>query len=269
MLVSFEQQNYDTSEPPPNGLTVIWDLETGKRWTLSDNADSFSFAPDEKTVVVNVHAFKSKLSTIKVLEVGSGKELAKQAFPEEDRMLSLGPVSPDGAVVAISVGGKKGAPFEVWFLDARTLAVRGRLVGKGSPEEYWGGTGLFNKDGTRYIGLDVSGNILTWDVPGQKLLSTRPSGLGGVARWPILSPDGKTLAVGWTPKADAELASLEDPDPQDLPQPRVSLIDLTSQSPPRVLIAPHGYAIGIAFSPNSKMLAFGSAGAVHLFDLTK
>jgi hypothetical protein len=36
-----------------------------------------------------------------------------------------------------------------------------------------------------------------------------------------------------------------------------------------VLIAPHGYVGGLAFSPDGKKLAFGGAGAVHLFDLTK
>jgi hypothetical protein len=84
-----------------------------------------------------------------------------------------------------------------------------------------------------------------------------------------LSPDGKTLAVGWMPQADADLESAREPDPQDLPQPRVSLIDLAGNAAPQVLVAPHGYVGGLAFSPNGKLLAFGGAGAVHLFELRK
>jgi Tol biopolymer transport system component len=84
-----------------------------------------------------------------------------------------------------------------------------------------------------------------------------------------VSPDGRTLALAWQPKLDADVEEAREPDPRDLPQPRVSLLDLSGQSPPRVLVAPHGYTGGLAFSPDGKTLAFGGAGAVHLFNLTK
>ncbi len=47
------------------------------------------------------------------------------------------------------------------------------------------------------------------------------------------------------------------------------MFDLAGEAAPRVLIAPHGYLGALAFSPDGKTLAFGGAGAVHLFDLTK
>ena len=75
--------------------------------------------------------------------------------------------------------------------------------------------------------------------------------------------------MGWAPKADADLDDASEPDPLDLPQPRVSLIDLAGNTPVQVLVAPHGYTGGLAFSPNGKTLAFGGAGAVHLFDLKR
>ena len=77
------------------------------------------------------------------------------------------------------------------------------------------------------------------------------------------------LAAAWMPAIDSELYDAMDPDPQDLPQPRVTLFDLTGKSPPRVLIAPHSYLGGLAFSPDGKTLALGGLGAVRLFDLTK
>jgi hypothetical protein len=44
---------------------------------------------------------------------------------------------------------------------------------------------------------------------------------------------------------------------------------LAGNNPPRLLVAPHGFVGDLVFSPDGKTLAFGSSGAVHLFDLTK
>jgi Tol biopolymer transport system component len=84
-----------------------------------------------------------------------------------------------------------------------------------------------------------------------------------------ISPDGKTLAVAWRPKADKESDPGEDTGPENLPQPRVSLVDLAGESPAKILVAPHGFIGPLAFSPDGKRLAFGGSGAVHLFDLKK
>jgi WD40 repeat protein len=268
-LVCVERPGYDTSDPRTKDVTVVWDLAAGKKWKLCDGYAYPSFAPDGKTAVVSEEDHAAKTSSVRVLDLTSGKELAKQRCPEKGRSFSVGAVAPDGSVVAVSLGGKKAAPVEVWFLDAKSLAERGKLVGKGDPERYGWGSGRFTPDGKCYVLLDGVGNALVWDVAGQKLERTVPLG-GGRAAWQLaVSPEGRTLAVGWAPKAEADLEDVREPDPLDLPQPRVSLVDLTGQSPPRVLIAPHGYTGGLAFAPDGKTLAFGGAGAVHLFDLTR
>jgi WD40 repeat protein len=129
--------------------------------------------------------------------------------------------------------------------------------------------GCFTSDSKRYVSLDGAGNILLWDVAGQRL--ERTLSVVGSEWWAriAISPDGKTFALGWMPKGDPELENEAWPDPAELPQPRVTLLDLSGHMPRRELIAPQGYVGGLAFSPNGKTLAFGGAGAVHLFDLTK
>ncbi len=269
LLVCVERSGYDTSERRSKDVTVVWDLAAGTRRKLADGYSFPAFAPDGKTAVVSHTDHDAKTSAVKVLDLASGKELAQRACPEKERQFSVGSVSPDGSVVAVSLGGKKAAPVEVWFLDARTLEPRGKLVGKGDPERYGWGTGKFSPDGKRYVAIDGAGNALVWDVAGGKLERTLPLGGSRPGWWVAISPDGQTLAVAWAPKPDADVADAREPDPQYLPQPRVSLVDLTGRSPARVLVAPHGYTGGLAFSPDGKTLAFGGAGAVHLFDLRK
>ncbi len=270
LLVGIERSGYETSESRPEDVTVVWDLAARRRWKLCDGYANPSFAPDNKTVVVNVNDYRAKTSAVKLLDLATGKELAKVRCPETERYFSVGPVSPDGGVVMVRLGGKQGAPLEVWFRDARTLEDRGRLIGKSDPEQYGWGNGVFTPDGKRFLVLDRAGPALVWDVDRRKVERTLPI-VGNQWTWrPVLSPDGKTLAVGWAPKADKEvMETSRDPDSQDLPQPRVTLIDLAGNASPRTLVAPHGYLGGLAFSPDGRTLALGGAGAVHLFDLVK
>jgi WD40 repeat protein len=268
-LVAIEADGYDTSHEAPEPRAVVWDLVTGSKRILGEGFYQPSFSPDGKTVAVvreEYVAGKHTNSRVCVLDFTTGKERASLNWPEKERWFSIGPISPDGKVVAVYVGGKMGAPLEIWFRDAKTLADRGRLTGKGDPERAgWGGPGQFTSDSRCFVSTDLEGNVLVWDVRGQKLERSIPLGGGTSCGRFALNPDGNTVAVAWMPKSDTRPG--DEPDPQDLPQPRISLIDLAGNAPPRILIAPHGYAGTVAFSPDGKTLAFGSSGAVHLFDL--
>jgi WD40 repeat protein len=272
-LVAVERPSYVAGDGGPKDATVVWDLATGKKSPLCDGFAYPLFAADGKAVVVGLDDYDAKTSTrtslVKALDFPSGKQRAELHCPDKVRFFSIGAISPNGEVVAVYLGGKKGAPIEVWFRDASTLADRGKLIAKGDPERYGWASGVFTPDGGRFITLDGAGDALVWDVAGQKLQRTLPTGAGRPGWQLTVNPDGKTLAVPWSPRTDPALERDPEPDPRDLPQPRVSLIDLAGDSPPRILVAPHGYPGAVAFSPDSGTLAFGGSGAVHLFDLRK
>jgi WD40 repeat protein len=266
-LIWSESISHESSKPQPAAVTVVQELQSGHKWKLSDEPITYSVSRDEKTVIVGVYKTKSSSPSIKLLNLMNGKELARIAHPRLNQDFSIGPISPDGKLVAILLGSELGEPLETWLLDTRTLSLQGKLLGAAKPNVAPMGGGIFNKDGSRFIRNDGQGNVLSWNVATNKLEST--FAFGGMVRRPVLSPDGNLMAVAWMPPIDPELAENLDIDPQDLPQPRLTLIDLNGKRPQRVLVAPHGFLGDVAFSPDGKLLACGSAGAVHIFDLSK
>jgi WD40 repeat protein len=267
-LVCVERTGFDAdADVRPADVTVIWDLTTRTRRKLWDGFQVPVFAPDGKRLAIQETDHQAKTSALRLLDAGTSKELARLDCPEKDRYFSVGSFSPDGSLVVVSVGGKKGAPREVWFRDGKTLADRGRFVADADPDGYGWGQGAFTPDGTRYAILGLKNRVAVWDVAGKKV--ERTIDLEGNGWQLAFSPDGRTLAMPWMPKSDADGARARNPDPQDYPQPRVALIDLTGKAAPRTLISRHGFVGGVAFSPDGRVLAFGSSGGVHLFDLTK
>ena len=265
-LVCVERSSYD-SDGNWKDATVIWNLKTGAKRKLGDGFLIPAFAPDGKTLAVRHYNYEAKTSDIRIHDTATFKELAKLDCPEKDRQFSLDAFSSDGSVIAVNIGGKKGAPREVWFRDAKTLEDRGKFVGATIPDGYAWGIGQFTPDGKRYVVLGSGAKAVVWDVAAKKVARTLDIGANS---WNLaISADSKTLAVVWQPKSDADLEEDRDPDPRDYPQPRVTLFDLVGTAPPRTLIAPHGFTGGVAFSPDGKTLAFGTSGGVRLFDLTK
>ena len=270
-LVCSEVSSYDTFEKEINVATILWDLQTGKRTKLSEGMMPPLIAPDGKKAYSGHSAGDPKTGTwksdVRILELPSGNEIAKVSCPRNDAAFAVWAISPDEQVIAVYVGDLTGPAKEFCFFDTQTLAPRGKLVDQNSSPKSGMNTGVFTSDGKRFITVDATAHALVWDIAQQKLIRKVPIGRDE-APWSFaISPDGATLAFTWMPKSDPSLANVLQPDPHDLPQPRISLIDLSGNAPPRILIAPHGYVGSVAFSPDGKTLAFGSSGAVHLFDL--
>ena len=266
-LVCIEHASFDAPENDEKTVTVVWDLKAKKKWKLCEGDVYPFFSPDGKKAAITTEKFKK--STVVLLDIATGKQLATLDCPEKGRFFSLGSFSSDGKLLAARIGGKKGNPLEVWFLDSTTLKILSKLSGKGAPDQSWGGSGIFTPDAKRYVAFDKAGDVLLWDFGKHNLVRSLSLGIQSGNQELAISPDGKTFAIGWMPKYDSEGIREPDPDPGDFPQPRVTLVDLAGNNPPRLLVAPHGFVGDLVFSPDGKTLAFGSSGAVHLFDLTK
>jgi WD40 repeat protein len=250
-------------------LTVLWDTATGKRTEVGDGFRVPLFSADGKRMATDIRDYDTKTTAVSVVSFPDRKPVAEWKYEGKDgRTLALGKFSPDGKVLACKLGGKKGAEPTTLFLDADTLKEVGRWVGTADPDGYGWEDGTFTPDGKRYLIIDGAGTLTVWDVAAKKV--ARTLAIGNRSWQHAVSPDGKWLAVGWSPKWDESVTNNRDPDPQDLPQPRVTLVDLTDpDARPRTLVAPHGYVGAVAFRPDGQQLAFGTAGGVHLFDLAK
>jgi WD40 repeat protein len=83
-LLCVERPTYESGNRPKD-VTVVWDLATHKKWKLTDGAAVPAFAPDGKSVVVSANNYETKDSALKLLELTTGKELAKVSCPEKGR----------------------------------------------------------------------------------------------------------------------------------------------------------------------------------------
>lgn len=113
----------------------------------------------------------------------------------------------------------------------------------------------------------MPGAVELWDTAAQKVVRTVKLGRLPLAYAHAVSPDGRRLVLAHLPTHDIR-AAFNTRDPRELPQPRLSVIDLKDEGTPvRTLIAPHGHVTALAFAPDGRTLALGGTGAVHLFDL--
>jgi WD40 repeat protein len=125
----------------------------------------------------------------------------------------------------------------------------------------------FSPDGRLLAAGDYSGQVTIWDVEKKALVRKHKFKGMEVGLRLAFSPDGKRLAVPVRVKTEEDTG--RDPDPLDVPQPRVYLFDLRKGGPPEEIVCPHGWTGGLDFAADGKTLAVGGAGAVHLFDVSR
>jgi WD40 repeat protein len=261
-LVAVERLSYQRGEQKKD-IVVLWDTQTAKSKRLGEGFAMASFTPDSRQFALAFGHHDPAGGGLKLFDA-EGTELADLTKVKGEGF-TWPKFSPDGHLLAVEQS--KGlinqpATLRIWNLQTKKEVASFKSGGAFPFSQF-----TFSRDSKRLAATDYQGGVYLWDLSGNQPILEKRFGEGIRVYSIEFSPDGKRLVVLSQPKWSRE--DFPDPDPKDLPQPRVYLFDLTAtNADPEVLNCPHGYLGGLAFSPDGKTLAAGGAGATHLFDMT-
>jgi WD40 repeat protein len=262
---------------PPRAVT-LWDVQSAKAAPLLEYGQSQSggFTRDGQTFVIAADDADGYVKAIQAFDATTGRERLRIPIADKYAMVSIGDISPDGRLVVgdyrAFASAKKwdtwqGA-FKWWDLAA------GREVASFPMEEkddFF--NARFSPDGRTLAAAHWQGEQTTMRfyrtdekrldrmiVLGQKTSEGRL-----LVRERVFSADSKWLAV-IAQRFPDNLG--RDPDPRDLPQPRIHLIEVATGEIRETLVAPQSFMWSAAFSPDGRTLATGGQGKVLLWDVS-
>jgi WD40 repeat protein len=260
---------------PPRAAS-LWNVTTRQSRPLPDKVSAYgNFSPDSKTFATTVDEDDGFSTAVKLFDTGTAEE--KLSIPITEPFTRIGGMqfTPDGRLI---LGGSQTFPARNnWRSFESSLKLwdvaSGREVASFASEKTMVGfmRPAFSPDGRTVAATNWRGEkpkLYLFDVPGRKRLTTIMLGEKAIVREPVFSPDGKWIAVA-TQVIPEELQSNRELDAEDVPQPRIHLVDVALGAVRETLIAPQGFSASVCFSPDGSTLATGGNGKVLLWDLTK
>jgi WD40 repeat protein len=262
-LLTLERGGFTAGSPDPPFKIRLHDRRSGRAWDLGEGYVQATFSADSRRIYLARSPSDEVAGHLQVVD-REGKELATLAQVKKANY-SRPILSPDGKLLAVTEG--KGLINEPAKLKLFDLGTGREIASFPSGGDYPFLMPAFSPDGRLLAAGDYDGQVTIIDVAKRVVARKHRfagKALGGTVAF---SPDCKRLAVPARINTDQDRA--RDPDPLELPQPRVFLFDLTQEAPPEEIVCPHGFVIDVTFSPDGKTLAVGGSGAVHLFDTAK
>jgi WD40 repeat protein len=277
-FVAFEEVP-GTYEGRPKQVAGIWDVRTGEYRPLPDGLQSYGgqFSPDGRTFVVGAGGEDGYTKAIKLIDLCTGKERRSIHIPDPHAHVFLSDLSPDGKIV---VGHFRAFAEANKFDTIRTSwkwwdVADGHEVASFAAQKNDDFSGArFSPDGRTIAASHWQGDQTTmrlYRTDEKRLdrtivLGPKTSEGPLLVRERVFSPDSKWLAV-IAQRFPDNLG--RDPDPRDLPQPRIHLIEVATGEVRETLVAPQSLMWSAAFSPDGRTLATGGHGKVLLWDVSK
>ena len=253
---------------------TLWDVETHQPRPLPDGLEPYGcFSPDSKTIAMSFLDDDGYATAIKLFDVALAEERLSIPITGDDSWAYVEAFSPDERLI---VGHLQAFPKRNKWQDWQsTLKVWDAASGQelaSFPAEgkECGFTGItFSQDGRVLAAATWRGEkarLYLFDVESLRLLHAIDLAEKAIVRDPVFSPDGRWLAA--ITQVVPDDPRNPDPNPEDLPQPRIHLLDVASGEVRETLFAPPGIATCACFSPDGQTLATTGQGKVLLWDLT-
>jgi WD40 repeat protein len=257
------------------GCVSLWDTLSGQYRTLPQGCSGRAiFLRDSTTIVIGAHDTDHYTTALKLFDVATLREKCSIPIAENFARAAATHLAPDGRhlIGFLQVFAGKGVWDGWWhylkFWDVATGAEVASFHGEATEVGF--SLGVSSPDGELLAVNNWRGKqtkLFLFDVPTRRLLRTIVLPEKVTVWQPAFSPDGRWIA--WPTQAMVpELEGQRDIPAEDLPQPRIHLVDVTAGAVRETIVAPQGFPSSACFSPDGKTLATSGRGEILLWDFT-
>jgi WD40 repeat protein len=256
------------SEREPARAASLWDVKTKQLRPLPEQLDWWSvYTPDGKTLAAPAETERGRATAIHLFDVASVKPTVSIPVTEKGANLGFIAFARDGKLLVGQVRSPEHQWLKLW--DPATGQEVGSVEGEKKDPFIWM---AFSPDGRTLAATNAAregpGKLFLVDLRDKTLRKTIVLGEKLSVLQPAFSSDGKWIAVPTQMRPD-DPQILPEAMAEDLPQPRIHLIEAASGEVRETLVAPQGFTVSVCFSPDGKTLATGGAGKALLWDMSK